>query len=275
MVKLLILRKNSIAFKMKKLLAALAICLLPNIAFANESHNADPLTTTALHPKQMKWNFDGFFGSIDRQSAQRGFQVYKEVCSSCHSLNLVAYRNLTELGFSEDKVKQIAAESTVTDGPNDDGEMFDREALPSDKFVGPYANEKAARSANGGAFPPDLSLIVKARHDGANYVYSLITGFKDAPEGFALNTGKNYNPYFEGRQISMPAPITDDGQVDYKDGTVATKEQMTVDVVNFLQWAAEPEMEHRKKMGVRTLFFLGLLFIVLIAAKKAVWKNLK
>ena len=260
---------------MKKLYLILFLAILPNFALANESHESDALTTTALHPKEMKWNFDGIFGSIDRQSAQRGFQVYKEVCSSCHSLKLVAYRSLTDLGFSEDEVKQIAAEASVTDGPNDDGEMFDRAGLPSDKFVGPYANEQAARSSNGGAYPPDFSLIVKARHEGASYIYSLITGYAEAPEGFSMAQGKNYNPYFEGRQIAMPQPLTDDGQIEYKDGTFATKEQMAADVVNFLQWAAEPEMENRKKMGVRTMIFLAILVVLLIAAKKAVWKNLK
>lgn len=259
---------------MKKLF--LILLFLPSFVLANESQNAaDPLSTSALHPKQMKWEFDSIFGRFDRASIQRGYQVYKEVCSACHGLKLVSYRNLQEIGFSEDEVKQIAAEYSVTDGPNDEGEMFDRPALPSDRFVGPYANEQAARSVNGGAFPPDLSLIVKARHDGPNYVYSLITGFTDAPDEFHMNEGKNYNPYFEGRQISMPAPITDDGQVDYKDGTYATKEQMTIDVVNFLQWAAEPETEHRKKMGVRTMIFLAILLAILIAAKKAVWKNVK
>lgn len=231
--------------------------------------------TSAHHPKQLKWNFDGFFGSIDRQSAQRGFQVYKEVCSSCHGLKLVAYRNLEEIGFSSDEVKQIAAEYEVTDGPDDDGEMFDRPALPQDRFVGPFANEKAARASNGGALPPDLSLIVKARLDGANYIYSLITGYEEAPEHFEMAEGKYYNPYFEGRQISMPAPIGDDEQVEYEDGTYPSKEQMAIDVVNFLQWAAEPETEARKKMGVRTMLFLLILFAILIAAKKAVWRDIK
>jgi ubiquinol-cytochrome c reductase cytochrome c1 subunit len=257
---------------MKKLF--LILFLIPTLALANEGHDANPLSTTALHPKQMKWEFDGIFGRFDRASAQRGYQVYKEVCSACHSLKLVAYRNLTQLGFSEDEVKQIASEASVSDGPNDDGDMFDRAGLPSDKFVGPYANEQAARSANGGAYPPDLSLIVKARHDGPNYVYSILTGYGEAPEGFAMAEGKNYNPYFEGRQISMPQPLGDDGQVDYKDGTYATKEQMAIDVVNFLQFAAEPETEHRKKMGVRTMIFLAILFVILLAAKKAVWRKL-
>lgn len=260
---------------MKKFILVLA--LIPSLAFANSGGHdaADPLATSALHPKQMKWEFDGFFGRFDRASAQRGYQVYKEICAACHSLKLVAYRNLTEIGFSEAEVKQIASEASVADGPNDEGEMFERPGLPSDRFVGPYANEQAARAANGGALPPDLSLIVKARHDGANYVYSLITGFAEAPEGFHMNEGKNYNPYFEGRQISMPAPISDDGQVTYTDGTVATKEQMVIDVVNFLQFAAEPETEARKKMGIRTMIFLAILFVILLAAKKAVWNKLK
>ena len=244
-------------------------------ALANSEHDSNPLDTKALHPKEMKWNFDGFFGSIDKQSTQRGYQVYKEICSSCHTLNLVAYRSLTDIGFSEDEVKQIAAEYNVTDGPNDDGEMFERPALPSDKIVGPYLNEKAARSANGGAYPPDFSLIAKARHAGPSYIYSLLNGYQEAPEGFTSVEGKYYNPYFEGRQIAMPAPITEDGQVEYKDGTFASKEQMTIDVVNFLQWAAEPETEARKKMGVRTMIFLLILLAILIAAKKAVWKTIK
>jgi ubiquinol-cytochrome c reductase cytochrome c1 subunit len=257
---------------MKKLF--LILSLISFSSFANEA-SQDALTTSALHPKQMKWEFDNPFGRFDRASIQRGFQVYKEVCSACHGLKLVSYRNLAEIGFSKEEVKQIASEYSVTDGPNDDGEMFDRPGLPSDKFVGPYANEQAARSANGGALPPDLSLIVKARHDGPNYVYSLLTSYADAPDEFHMNEGKYYNPYFEGRQISMPAPISDDGQVEYKDGTYATKEQVIIDIVNFLQWAAEPETEHRKKMGVRTMIFLGALFLILIAAKKAVWKKIK
>jgi ubiquinol-cytochrome c reductase cytochrome c1 subunit len=254
------------------------LLLIPSIAFASGSSDSkiDPaLATNALHPKQQKWEFEGFFGRFDKASIQRGYQVYKEVCSACHSLKLMSYRNLQDIGFSEAEVKQIASEYLVTDGPNDDGEMFERAGLPSDKFVSPYPNEQSARSANGGAYPPDLSLIVKARHDGANYVYSLLNGYADAPEGFEMANAKHYNLYFEGRQISMPAPINDDGQVEYKDGTIATKEQMTIDVVNFLQFVAEPETEHRKKMGVRTMLFLGILLVLLVLAKRAIWKNVK
>ncbi len=259
---------------MKKLF--LILLTIPTIAFANSGASEESaLSTAALHPKQLKWEFDNFFGRFDRASIQRGYQVYKEVCSACHSLKLVSYRNLGAIGFSENEIKQIASEALITDGPNDDGEMFERAGLASDKFAGPYANEQAARSANGGAYPPDLSLIVKARHDGANYVYSILTGFAEAPKGFEMAQGKQYNPYFEGRQIGMPQPITDDGQVEYKDGTYATKEQMAIDVVNFLQWAAEPETEARKKMGVRTIIFLGILLVILIAAKRAIWKRVK
>lgn len=259
---------------MKKFLVVIFIFIFSQ-AFANSAEHDGALGTEALHPKQLKWNFDGVFGSIDKASAQRGFQVYKEICSSCHSLKLMSYRNLEKIGFSADEVKIIASEYSIIDGPDDEGEMFDRSGLPSDRFVSPYANDNQARASNGGALPPDLSLIVKARHDGANYIYSLLTGYSQAPEGFSLAEGKNYNLYFEGRQIAMPAPINDDGQVEYKDGTYASKEQMIIDVVNFLQFAAEPETEHRKKMGVRTMIFLAILFVILFAAKKIVWRNVK
>lgn len=244
-------------------------------SLASSLVNDDELATSALHPKQMKWEFEGIFGRFDKASIQRGYQVYREVCSACHAMKQMSFRNLGDIGFSENEIKQIASEYLVADGPNDDGEMFERAGLPSDKFVSPYANEQAARSANGGAYPPDLSLIIKARHDGANYVYSLLTGYKDVPDGFNLASGKNYNLYFEGRQISMPAPILEDNQVDYKDGTFASKEQMIVDVVNFLQYSAEPEMEHRKKMGVRTMIFLFILLVILVMAKRAIWQQVK
>jgi ubiquinol-cytochrome c reductase cytochrome c1 subunit len=258
----------------KKLFAILL--LLPSVALASSgSSKKGALATHAIHPKKMKWEFDGFFGRFDKASIQRGFKIYKEVCSNCHSLKRPAYRNLQEIGFSKKEVKAIASEYLVVDGPDDEGEMYERPALPSDRFVSPYANENAARAANGGALPPDLSLIVKARHDGANYVYSLLTGYEEAPHGFDLAVGKYYNPYFPGRQISMPPPIIDDEQVEYTDGTYPTKEQMTIDIVNFLQFVAEPETEKRKRMGVRTMTFLFILFIILLAAKKAVWRKVK
>lgn len=263
--------------KFKTLLTLISLLLLPSLVLAasKKGDDNDPLATHAATPKNLDWQFDGIFGHFDRTSLQRGYQVYKEVCASCHGLKRVAYRNLNEIGFSENEIKQIALQYQVTDGPDEEGDMFERNALPSDKFVSPYPNENAARSANGGAYPPDLSLIVKARPNGANYIYSLLMGYKEAPEEFPLAQGKYYNPYFEGRQISMPEPITDDLHIEYSNGTFATKEQMAIDVVNFLQWAAEPETEERKKMGIRTMTFLLILFFVTLAAKKAVWRRVK
>ncbi len=224
------------------------------------------------HPKQQAWQFDGMTGTVDRQSAQRGLQVYREVCASCHSLKRIAFRNLTQLGFSEDEVKAMAAEYDVTDGPNDEGDMFERKAAPFDKFPGPYANTQQARASNGGAYPPDLSLIIKARPDGANYLHSLLTGYGDAPEDFEVGEGLNYNPYFAGSQIAMAAPLSD-GQVEYQDGTDASVDQMAKDVANFLQWTAEPEMEMRKKMGIRVLIFLAIMSFFFYLAKKRIWAD--
>lgn len=224
-------------------------------------------------PRQMAWQFQGPFGTVDRASAQRGLQVYREVCAACHGLKRVAFRTLSGIGFSEAEIKALAAEYTIVDGPNDDGEMFDRPGLPSDKFTSPFPNEKAARAANGGAYPLDLSLIIKARPDGANYVYSLLTGYVDAPEEAHIGPGMNYNPYFAGSQIAMAAPLSD-GRVTYEDGTPASVDQMSKDVVNFLQWTAEPEMESRKRMGVKVIIFLLITTVLLYVAKRRVWKDL-
>ena len=255
---------------MKKVLILISLLIFSQKTFA-----AGDSATAALKPKQMKWEFDGFFGRFDRASIQRGYQVFNEVCASCHGLKLFSYRNLENAGFTKEEVKQIAQEFYVVDGPDDEGNMYERPALPSDKFVGPYPNDNAARTANGGALPPDLSLIVKARMDGANYIYSLIRGYKKPPEGFDLAEEKYYNPYFEGKQIAMIPPLDDDELVEYIDGTYATKEQMTIDVVNFLQFVAEGETEARKKMGVRSMLFMIFLLILLIIAKRRVWKNVK
>lgn len=250
---------------MKKIILFTATLLLANGAFANSG---------GKELKHNVWPFDGITGTVDRQAAQRGFQVYKEVCSSCHSIRLLSYRNLEEIGFSEAEVKAIASGASVKDGPNDSGDMFDRPGRPSDKFVAPFANEKAARASNGGAFPPDLSLIVKARPNGANYLYSLLTGYEEPPADFHMNTGMNFNPYFPGEQIAMPKPLSD-GQVTYQDGTAATVDQMSRDVVNFLQWASEPEMEARKTMGLKVLIYLGVFTVLFYLAKKRIWSRLK
>lgn len=261
---------------MRKVLLIVSLLVFSlQAVYAKQALLDNPKDTKALHSKKLEWSFEGFFGSVDKASAQRGFQVYKEVCSACHGIKLLAYRNLAGVGFTEQEIKYVASEYLVVDGPDEDGEMFERSALPSDRITGPFLNDNQARSANGGALPIDLSLIIKARHDGPNYVYSLLNGYKDAPEEFELTDGKNYNIYFEGRQISMPAPITDDVQIEYMDGTFASKEQMIIDVVNFLQYAAEPETEQRKQMGIRVIIFLSILMILLIIAKRLAWKKVK
>lgn len=226
------------------------------------------------HPKSVAWSFDGIFGTVDRQSAQRGFQVYNEVCASCHSLRLNSYRNLQDLGFSAEEVKAIAAEATVIDGPNSDGDMFERAGRPSDRFVSPFDNEQAARASNSGAFPPDLSLMAKARPDASNYVYSLLTGYQPAPSTMKMGTGMQYNPYFPGEQIAMPSPLIDGG-LDYQDGTQSSIDQQARDVVNFMQWAAEPEMEVRKRMGVKVMIYLLIFTVLFYLAKKRIWARLK
>lgn len=240
------------------------------ISFSSFGALAD---TTAKQPLQLVWPFEGIFGTFDRQAAQRGAQVYFEVCSACHSNHNLYYRNLKDIGFSEAEIKQLAQKYTVKDGPNAEGEMFDRPALPSDRFVSPYPNEEAARAANNGAYPVDLSLIIKARHDDPNYVFSLLSGYQEAPADIKLMPGLYYNPYFEGGQIAMPPPLTQ-GQVTFSDDTPATVEQMAKDVVVFLQWAAEPEMEHRKSMGLKVMIFLLVFTVFFYMAKKKIWKNL-
>ena len=223
---------------------------------------------------QQKWPFDGIFGRFDSGSLKRGFQVYREVCAGCHGIRHIAYRDLKDIGFSPDEVKIIAAEYEIIDGPNDEGEMFEREAKPSDKFVGPYMNDKEARVANNGSYPPDLSLIVKARAGGANYIYSLLNGYKDYPENFEASEGMYYNEFYPGYQIAMPSPIMDD-IVEFDDGTEATLSQISRDVTSFLAWTAEPELEERKSLGVKTLFFLILLTIMLLGVKRKIWKDVE
>jgi ubiquinol-cytochrome c reductase cytochrome c1 subunit len=229
--------------------------------------------TDAKHPKQLPWAFEGAWGHVDEVSVQRGLQVYKEVCGACHALKRVPFRALSEVGFSEAEVKALAASYTVQDGPNEEGDMFERPARPSDKFPSPFANEQQARSLNNGAYPPDLSLMVKARHDGANYLYSLLTGYEDAPKDVELLEGQHYNPYFPGGKLAMAAPLSD-GQITYMDGTEATKEQMAKDVVNFLQWTAEPEMEPRKTLGLKVMAFLAVMTVFMYLAKRRVWRDL-
>ena len=251
---------------MRNLLLVIVISLISSFAFANEE---------AITPKQEKWPFDGIFGKVDREAAQRGYKVYKEVCSACHSMDLIALRTLKDIGFSKDEVKTLAGEYQITDGPNDQGEMFQRPRTPADYFPAPFLNENAARAANNGAYPPDLSLIIKAREDGANYVHALLTGFSaENTEKLDIPSGMYYNPYFTGHKIAMAPPLFD-GQVTFDDDTAATIDQMSRDVVVFLQWGAEPEMEARKKMGIKVMLFLLVFTGFFIAAKRRIWKDIK
>ena len=228
--------------------------------------------TTNVELMKQNWPFDGIFGRFDESSLQRGFQVYREVCAACHGIRHISYRDLKGIGYTNDEIKVIAADYEVMDGPNDDGEMFEREARPSDKFVGPYENDKIARLANNGAYPPDLSLIVKARADGANYLYSLLNGYKEFPDNFEASEGMYYNEFYPGNQIAMPSPLMDD-IVEYSDGTEATQSQIAKDVTSLLAWTAEPELEERKSLGVKTLFFLILITIMLLGVKRKIWKD--
>ena len=249
------------------LVAGLGLALLagPAVAPAQE----------AAAPAKQAWPFEGVFGAFDRASAQRGFQVYNNVCSNCHGLRLVAYGDLGPsgpgggLGFTLDEVKAIAAAKQVPDA-NDQGEATTRAALPADHFVPPFPNEKAARAANNSALPPDLSVIVKAREGGPDYLYGLLTGYKDAPADMKMSEGMSYNEFFPGHQIAMPPPLAENS-VTYDDGTPATLDQESYDLVNFLAWAAEPTLEERHRTGVKVILFLLALAGILYAGKRRIW----
>ncbi|MBI3505288.1 MAG: cytochrome c1 [Proteobacteria bacterium] len=219
------------------------------------------------------WQQDGFFGTFDRAALQRGFQVYKEVCAACHGLKQMRFRNLEGIGLNEAEIKSIAAEYESTDGPNDEGEMFQRPSRASDRFKSPFANEQAARAVNNGAYPPDLSLITKNRGGGENYLYALMTGYEDAPADMKLPDGMYYNSWFPGHQIGMPAPLVAD-RVTYADGTKATTEQMSRDVATFLAYAASPHLEARNSLGVKVMIFLFIFTGLLYATKRKIWKGL-
>lgn len=244
-----------------------------------------------LKPHNLDWSFAGPFGKYDKAQLQRGLKVYKEVCSACHSMELVPYRTLTDLGYSEDQVKAFAAEYEVEDGPNADGEMFTRKAVPSDYFPSPFPNKEAAAASNSGAAPPDFSLIAKARgvergfptfvfdiftqyqEGGADYIYSLLTGYQEPPEGVEVPEGTYFNPYFVGSaSLAMAPPISDD-QVTYDDGTPQTLDQYAKDVSAFLMWAAEPHLEDRKRTGFMVMVFLVIFTALVYLTKKSVYAN--
>ena len=223
------------------------------------------------------WSFKGLFGKFDRAALQRGYQVYTEVCSSCHSMKYLSYRNLAEKGgpeFTEEQAKAIAASFEVKDGPNSDGEMFTRPGKLSDKFVMPYENVKAAQAANGGAYPPDMSVLVKARGGGVDYVYSLLQGYDDPPADIILDDGVHYNKFMYGNKIKMANPLSD-GLVEYADGTNASVEQMSKDVTTFLMWSAEPHLEARHKMGFKAIVYLIILTILVYFSMKRIWSRVE
>ena len=248
------------------------------------------------HIERQQWSFSGPFGQYDNAQLQRGFKVYKEVCAACHGARFLSFRNLAEEGgpgFTEDQVKVIAAEYLVMKGPNDDGEMEEVAAIPSDRWPSPFPNQQAARAANGGAYPPDFSTLAKARavasgfpgfvfdmftqyqEHGPDYIYNLLTGYEEAPDGFEVPVGQYYNPKFiAGQTLAMAPPLSDE-QVEYTDGTPMTVDQYSHDVAAFMMWVAEPKLEQRKSMGFRVMIFLVVFASLLYFTKKSVWRGVE
>lgn len=279
---------------MKYILAGVAaLGLMVSASFAQEAHNAaEPTHFPMNKPVEQDWSFAGPFGTFDKAQLQRGLKVYKEVCSACHSMKLVALRTLEDLGYSEEQVKAFASEYEVQDGPNADGEMFTRKAVPSDHFPSPFANTAAAAAANNGAAPPDFSLIAKARgvergfplfvfdiftqyaEGGPDYIHALLTGYgQTPPAGMEIGEGTHYNPNFmSGKSLSMAAPLSND-QVTYDDGSPQTVDQYAKDVSAFLMWAAEPHMEARKQTGFKAMIFLLILAGLVYVTKRRVWAD--
>jgi ubiquinol-cytochrome c reductase cytochrome c1 subunit len=276
------------------------ICFVAMATLAGAAHGAEE--GEAAHtqhyplkkPRQSEWSFAGPFGTWDQGQLQRGLKVYKEVCSACHSMDFVAFRNLEALGYSPEQVKAFAAEYTVTDGPNGDGEMFERPGIPSDRFPSPFPNVEAAAAANNGAAPPDFSLLAKARapergfptfifdvftlyaENGPDYIHSLLTGYdQEVPEGVEVPEGAYYNPYFiAGPALAMANPLSD-GVVTYDDGSPETVDQYAHDVSAFMMWAAEPHLVERKELGFKVLVFLAIFAMLLYFARQQVWADIK
>ncbi len=284
---------------MKKILTGLAAAglvmagMIGTLHAAEDGHSAAEPTHFPIHkPEELSWSFAGPFGTYDKGQLQRGFKIYKEVCAACHSMNLVPFRALEALGYSEAQVKAVAAEYTVEDGPDGNGDMFERAAIPSDHFPSPFPNAEAAAAANGGAAPPDFSLIAKARavergfptfifdiftqyaESGPDYIHALLTGYDETPpEGMEIPEGTYYNPYFiAGKSLAMAPPLSE-GIVTYEDGTPETVDQYSRDVAAFLMWAAEPHLEERKKMGFRVMVFLILFAGLVYLTKRKVWSE--
>ena len=256
-----------IRFNFKRLI----IVILSTLIFIKPLFSAE-----TIDPIKVNWSFKELTGKFDRASLQRGFQVYKEVCASCHSMQYLSYRNLGEPGgpeFTQEEVKAIAASVEIEDGPDSQGEMYTRPGKPSDKFKSPYPNVEASTAANGGAYPPDMSVLVKARPEGADYMYSVLMGYEEPPAGMKLDDGVYYNKYMIGQKIKMASPLSD-GIVEYSDGTEASMDQMAKDVTTFLAWAAEPELEERHRVGFKVIIYLILLTILVYLSMKKIWSRI-
>ncbi|MGH6737400.1 MAG: cytochrome c1 [Methyloceanibacter sp.] len=241
----------------------------PGSAFAEDNGHGPEIAAQS-------WSFAPPFGTYDRAQLQRGYRVYKDICANCHSMRLLSYRNLGEPGgpeFSPKAVEVLASQAQITDGPDDKGQMFQRPGRPADHFRSPYPNEQAARAAHKGALPPDLSVMAKARPGGPDYLYALLTGYREPPEGFDLAKGMHYNEAFPGHQIAMRNPLVD-GAIQYTDGTKPTVDNYARDVSAFLMWAAEPKLEERHKLGARVMIFLLVFAVIMYLAKRAVWSRL-
>jgi ubiquinol-cytochrome c reductase cytochrome c1 subunit len=234
------------------------------IVAANPVHHAEI--------RHQSWSFTGFFGTFDQEQVKRGYQVYANVCAGCHAMDLLAYRDLQDIGYTEDEVKEFAAAVQIEDGPNDAGEMFERPGRPSDRFKAPFPNEQAARSLNNGAYPLDLSLIAKSRagagflgHEGADYIYSLMTGYEEPPAGVTLPENMYYNTAFKGHQIAMPPPLSDSPEEPL--------DRQAQDIAAFLTWAAEGNLEERHQTGIKAVLFLVIFTLLAYAVKRRVWAD--
>lgn len=258
----------------KAALAALGVLAAGGAGLAAALHSSVAATEMELHPPSYPWSHGGLFSAMDHSSVRRGYQVYKEVCSACHSMQYVAFRHLVGVTHTEEEAKALAEEYQFLDGPNDEGEMFMRPGILADYFPSPYPNPMAAKVANNGALPPDLSLIIKARHGGEDYVFSLLTGYCDPPAGVELGEGVHFNPYFPGQIIGMAAPLYDE-IVEFEDGTPATLSQVAKDVCTFLRWASEPEHDDRKRLALKMVILSILISPIIFYLKQHKWTVLK
>ncbi|KAI4902918.1 hypothetical protein NFI96_010943 [Prochilodus magdalenae] len=258
----------------KVALTTLGVLTTGGAGLALMLHQSVKASDLELHPPSYPWSHNGMLSSLDHASIRRGYQVYKQVCAACHSMEYLAFRNLVGVSHTEEEVKALAEEIEVVDGPDETGEMFTRPGKPSDYFPKPYSNPEAARAANNGALPPDLSYIINARHGGEDYVFSLLTGYCDPPAGVSVREGLYYNPYFPGQAIAMAPPIYNE-VLEFDDGTPATMSQVAKDVCTFLRWAGEPEHDQRKRMGLKLLLGSAIILPLAYYLKRHRWSVLK